>query len=157
MKRSRKSVRRKAAVIPILRFEDQSLTSCSGLVVFQALFARLGLNERLGRCLRSSSSGIYGLGVMIRLLVVHLLLGYRELRDYRFYEDDVLVKRLLGLNRLPDVSTISRELSRATQKEADKLRRLVCELVLDRLEVLAPARLTPQLQKLGSGFSGNDC
>lgn len=47
-------------------------------------------------------------------LVLHLLLGYRELRDSRYYRDDPLVKRLLGLRRLPDVATISRML-----KEAD--------------------------------------
>jgi hypothetical protein len=32
-------------------------------------------------------------------LVVHLLLGYRQLRDLRYYADDPLVKRTLGLRQ----------------------------------------------------------
>src|SRR2546430_17449220 len=37
-------------------------------------------------------------------------LGFRKLRDLEFYEDDPLIKRILGLKVLPDVSTISRAL-----------------------------------------------
>ena len=43
-------------------------------------------------------------------LVVHILLGYRELRDAAHYQDDPLVQRVLGLKQLPDAATISRML-----------------------------------------------
>ena len=56
MKYSRAETRFKAHKIPVLRFEDQTLTSFSGLVVFQALFSRLQLRERL-----RLSSGMPGL------------------------------------------------------------------------------------------------
>jgi hypothetical protein len=50
MKHSRAEVHRKTFAIPKLRFEDQTLTSFSGLIVFQKLFTVLGLNARLRRC-----------------------------------------------------------------------------------------------------------
>ena len=51
---SRAQVRGKASVVPTVRFEEQSLTSFAGLMVFQQLFARLGLKHRLWKCFRQS-------------------------------------------------------------------------------------------------------
>ena len=50
MKYSKAEVHCKTHGLPALRFEDSQLTSFSGLVLLQALFARLGLKERLRRC-----------------------------------------------------------------------------------------------------------
>jgi hypothetical protein len=44
---------------------------------------------------------------VVLLLVVHLLLGYRRLQDMRYYADDPMVHRLLGLEPPPDVATVS--------------------------------------------------
>jgi hypothetical protein len=55
-------------------------------------------------------SRIFGSHIITMLLIVHLLLGYRRLRDLSYYQDDPMVKRLLRLNQLPDVSTVSRAL-----------------------------------------------
>jgi len=74
-------------------------------------------------------------------LIVHLLLGYRELRDVAHYHDP-LVQRLLGLKQLPDVATISRMLKGADQQSVDKLRRLLSDMVLDRIASLALPRVT---------------
>jgi hypothetical protein len=43
MKCSKAAVHRKTHRIPEIRFEDQKLTSFAGLVVYQALFSRIGL------------------------------------------------------------------------------------------------------------------
>lgn len=75
-------------------------------------------------------------------LVIHLLLGYRQLQEGRYYRDDPLVKRVLGLKRLPDVATLSHALQEATAESIRHLRRLLRELVCDRLRVLTPARVT---------------
>src|SRR5439155_15618578 len=80
-----------------------------------------------------------------------LLLGYRELRDSRYYRDDPLVRRVLGLTRCPDVATISRALASADARSVAKLRALSRDLVLDRLRHLQPARLTVDFD--GSVFS----
>ncbi|PID78860.1 hypothetical protein CSB20_12995 [bacterium DOLZORAL124_64_63] len=40
--------------------------------------------------------------------VIHIILGFRELDDVKFYHDDPLVLRVLGLRRLPSTATLSR-------------------------------------------------
>ena len=75
-------------------------------------------------------------------LVIHVLLGFRELRDAAHYQDDPLVQRVLGLKHLPDVATISRMLKEADQGSVDKLRQLLREMVLERLGSLALPRIT---------------
>jgi len=143
MKYSRSAIQFKTHKLPVLRFEDQRLTSFSGLVVVQALFSRLQLKERLRACFRQQvGRPIYGQARIVLQLVVHLLLGYRELRDSRYYRDDPLVKRVLGLNRLPDVATISRTLAQADEQSVKNLRRTVRELVLERLKELALWRVS---------------
>ena len=76
------------------------------------------------------------------VLVVHLLLGYRALRDVRYYRDDEMVKRLLGLKRLPDVATISRGLANADETSVEKVREMSKTMVLERVAALALARVT---------------
>jgi hypothetical protein len=143
MKPSRSEVHCKTRKLPTLHFEDHALTSFSGLIVFQGLFVRLGLKERLGRCFSHLAGGsIFGYHVIVLSLVVHLLLGYRRLREYESYEDDPMVKRLLGLSRLPDVATLSRALAQADHWSVEKFRALVWELVVERLRQLQLPRVT---------------
>jgi len=126
-----------------VRFEAQQLTSFSGLVIFQRLFAKLGLKERLWGCFRHlRGSEIYAHHVIVMMLIVHLVLGFRELRDSRYYRDDAMVKRLLGLKHLPEVSTVSRALASADNRSMENLRNENCRLVLERLGELGLARVT---------------
>ena len=143
MKRSKKSVRTKATAIPELRFEDQRLTSFAGLVVIQRFFQVISLKMRLQKCFRHLSPGkIFDRGTIFLQLVLHVLLGFRELRDAAHYQDDPLVQRVLGLKVLPDVATLSRMLKEADQASVDKLRQLLREMVLERLGSLALPRIT---------------
>lgn len=57
MKSSRSDVRRKAHAMPHVKFEGGSLTSYSGLVVFQKFFAKLKRRDRLRGCFRGLSGG----------------------------------------------------------------------------------------------------
>jgi hypothetical protein len=128
---------------PELRFEQQDLTSFSGLVLFQSLFARLGLYRRLARCFRKSvACPIYPQAKIILLLIVHMLLGFRCLRESRYYGDDPMVLRVIGLKQLPAVSTISRQLSSLDESSVQNLEALRSELVLDRLTALDSSRIT---------------
>jgi hypothetical protein len=143
MKYSRREVRSKTHALPLLKFENQSLTSFAGLVVFQQFFALLRLKARLTRCFAHQTAGkVFARATLFMQLVVHLLLGYRELRDSRYYQDDPLVKRLLGLRRLPDVATLSRMLKAADAKSVANLRALLRELLFERLASLALSRIT---------------
>jgi Transposase DDE domain group 1 len=143
MKYSKSEVHRNTHRLPALRFEDGQLTSFSGLILVQALFARLGLKDRLRGCFSHLTiSPIFGHATLVLCLVLHLLLGYRRLRDLRYYSDDPLVKRTLGLSRLPDVATLSRGLAVADAESVRCLQGLVREGVVTRLVALGLPRVT---------------
>jgi hypothetical protein len=156
MKPSRKDVHTRTTAIPELRFENQDLTSFAGLVIIQKFFQLICFKLRLLKCFRHLSPGkVYDRATMFMQLVVHLLLGFRELRDAEHYCDDPFVKRILGLKRLPDVATLSRMLKEADQKSVDKLRRLLTDLVLERLCSLPLVRITLDFD--GSVLSTKRC
>jgi len=128
---------------PELRFEDQRLTSFSGSVVLQALFQKLRLKDRLQECFAHRSEAlVVGFRSVVLILIVHLMLGYRRLRDIDRYRDDPVVLRTLGLKRMPHVSTISRSLSRVDRGSAEKVRQFSRELVTSRLEAEQLPRVT---------------
>ncbi len=143
MKLSRNEVQSKTHAISELRFEDQKLTSFAGLFVFQLLFQRLDLKNRLRNCFRHlRSNRAYDHTVAVLGLIIHLLIGFRQLRDLRYYCDDPMVQRVLGLNRLPDVATVSRLLASADAESVASLRQLLRQMVLQRLIPLGLRRLT---------------
>jgi len=134
MKYSRAEIQRKAHKLPGLRFGDQELTSFAGLVAFQALCDRLGIQERLRRCFRPFRRGaIYGLDRIIQVLVLHFVLGHRELAGIQYYRDDPLVQRVLGLRHLPHVATISRRLKEMDDEPPGRLRGENRDFVLEGL------------------------
>jgi hypothetical protein len=143
VKSSKAQIQARYHKIPVIRFEDQRLTSFSGLLIFQALFACMKLKKRLKRCFSHVNvSPIFGRHVVVLLLIVHLLLGFRRLRELDYYRDDPVVLRLMGLRRLPDVSTISRALSQMESEEVEKVQQLSCSLVIEGLKREGLARLT---------------
>lgn len=143
MKSSKAQITAKYHKVPTLRFEDQQLTSYSGLLIFQQLFKRIGLKSRLKKCFAHLKlSPIFGRHLIVMLLVVHLLIGFRRLRDVDYYRDDPIVLRLMGLRRLPDVSTISRALSQMETEEVEKVQELSRSMVLEGLKRERLARLT---------------
>ena len=143
MRVSKDQIYSRACSIPRVRFEDQELTSFGGIVVFQKLFAQLNLKERLRRCCAHiADKNLYHPAVIVQLLIVHLLLGFRKLRDLEFYEDDPLIKRVLGLKMLPDVSTISRMLVEFDDRAIEAHQDLNREQVLARLEKEGLSRVT---------------
>jgi hypothetical protein len=143
MKISKGSIELKARVLPEIRFEDQQLTSFAGLIVLQPLLARLELKRRLHGCFKHLRvSPIFGHANIVMLLIVHLLLGYRRLQDLRYYSDDPMVQRVLGLKRLPNVSTVSRSLSDLDRKSVNEVRTVSRTVVLERVREEALARVT---------------
>ena len=143
MKHSRKNVERKAHAVPNIKFEQQQLTSFAGLVMLQPFLATINFTGSLAHCFRHVRAGkVYGRATVFLQLIVHLLLGYRDLRESTYYRDDPMVKRVLGLNRLPDVATVSRMLKDADEKSVGRLRRLLRRQVVNRLRKLALPRIT---------------
>ena len=143
MKSSKSQIHAKFHKIPTIRFEDQQLTSFSGLLIFQLLFKRLNLKQRLKNCFSHLKvSPIFGHHLVVMLLIVHLLLGFRRLREVDYYRDDPLVLRIMGLRKIPDVSTISRTLSTMGSQGADNIRNLSRSLVIEGLQRQRFPRLT---------------
>ena len=143
MKHSKKHIHSKTHATPILRFEDQKLTSFSGLVIFQKLFEKLSFQEKLRQCFKHRKvSPIFGEATIVLLLIVHLLLGYRELRHLSFYQNDPMVKRLLNLKKLPDVATISRTLSNMDDVSVTRYLTMASNVVLNRLRAQSLPRVT---------------
>ena len=143
MKHSKADVRGKARPTLEVRFEAQNLTSYSGLILFQHFFSLIGIKERLWKCFRHLKvNPIYSHHVILMLLVVHLIIGHRRLRDVDYYRDDEMVKRVLGLKRLPDVSTISRSLGSTDELSVEKVRAESRNLVMERLSVEGLSRVT---------------
>lgn len=129
--------------IPEVRFEEQDLTSFAGLVIFQPLLQRLDLGSQLRRCfLHLRPQGAYGLSAIFLVLVIHIILGFRRLREIDCYRDDPLVLRVLGLRRMPNVATVSRNLSAVDMRACDRVAALNRDLVLERLRKDSPSRIT---------------
>ena len=143
MKYSRREVYSREHKMPESKFEDQRLTSYSGLIIFQPLFRNLQIKEAFRRCFTHLRiSEIFGHHIIMMLLVIHLILGYRKLRDVEYYKDDPLVKRLLGLKRMPDVSTVSRALRSADARSIENLRGFCRSRVIQWLKNIYVFRLT---------------
>lgn len=143
MKISKAQTRAPFHSIPEIRFEEQRLTPFGGLVAFQALLERLDWKRRIERCFAHRNAGaIFGHHVLFTWLVLHLLLGFRRLRDRDYYEEDPLIQRVLGLRRLPDVATISRSLNGADARCVERIEAFQRELVLERLRAERFARVT---------------
>jgi len=124
-----------ASSIPTLKFEEQQLTSFAGLIVFQKLFERCRLKERLHEaCAHLLPRHYYSFSTILQCLVVHIVLGYRQLRESEFYREDPLVKRVLGLKSLPSVPTVSRMLSEFDEQSVGAQQAVSRGLVLERLQ-----------------------
>lgn len=82
MKSSKAQIHAKFHKIPAIRFEDQKLTSFSGLLIFQVLFMRLNLIQRLKMCFNHiKASPIFGHHLIVLLLIILHLLKFHRLRE----------------------------------------------------------------------------
>ncbi len=143
MKYSKREAISRVHKIPEIRFEDQKITSFAGLIILQPLLTKLRLRERFRGCFRHiKKSPIIGHHIITLLLIIHLMIGYRKLRDMDYYRDDPMIKRLLGLNKLPDVSTVSRAMANADKESIEQIRQICRWLVIERAKGSMILRLT---------------
>ena len=119
MKFSKQAILARVHKIPSIRFEDQQLTSFGGAIVFQMLFQRLNLKARLKQCFRPvKGSAVFGPHRIVLLLIVHLLLGFRRLRESRRSWCSAC------WDYVADVATISRTLAAMGRDSVEKVRAL---------------------------------
>jgi hypothetical protein len=143
VKVAKAAIYRQVSSLPALKFEEQQLTSFAGLVVFQKLFETCQLKARLHEaCAHLHPRHYYSFSTILQCLIVHLVLGYRQLRESAFYREDPLVKRVLGLKSLPSVATVSRMLSEFDPSSVAAQQTVSRDLVLERLQKQAFATVT---------------
>lgn len=144
MRSSKSQMHAKFHRIPQVDFESVNrMTSFAGLVIFMQLFKAIELKRRLRSCFAHvNSQQAFGGPVIILLLVVHFILGFRRLRDIEIYKRDPLVLRVLGLRAMPNVSTVSRTLASLDAESIEALRFESREIVVERLIKERLPRLT---------------
>jgi hypothetical protein len=142
MKLSNRSVQIRKSVIPQIRFQKHNLTSFGGLVLFQCLLNQLLFKSKLIACFRHVGQGAYKSYQIFLVLIIHVLLGFRHLRELEYYADDPMVLLTVGLKRRPHLSTVTRALGRFDSKAYAHSKELSTELVLTRLKLTRLPRLT---------------
>jgi hypothetical protein len=144
VKSSKAEIHARFHKIPRLRFSaERRFTSYAGLVLVQALARTLMLKARLGKCFAHlGKHAVYGPASIVMLVVLLIMLGFRRLRDLDFCHDDPLLARVAGLRTLPNVSTVSRTLAPIDDDGVDNLRAMIRDLVIERLQKQALARVT---------------
>ena len=72
MKSSKSQIFSKFHKIPEINFEERQLTSFAGALIFQMLFKRLRLKNKLKQCFSHLKlSPIFGNHIIVLLLIVH--------------------------------------------------------------------------------------
>lgn len=156
MKLSQASLKNRTGKVLIPEFSDQKLTSFAGIVIFQALFYHLSIKKRLSTCFKNSKeTSSYKSSVIMLLLIVHIILGYRRLTDIKYYQDDPMVARILGLSRLPCASTVSRQLKKSHEEDVGAVRKYSEAIVIDRLIHERFARITLDFDGTVQSTSGH--
>jgi hypothetical protein len=132
--------------VPEVKFvdpEESNLTSFAGLVIFDRLFRNVRLEERLKGCFgKEKVVPMFGYHRLVLWLMIHLTLGYRQIKDVRYYEFDPMVLRSLGLKKMPNSTTFSRSLNAVDGSSVDNVSSLMTDMVTDRLVYENLARLT---------------
>ena len=145
MKSSKAEIHASFHKIPRLRFtEEPRLTSYAGLVLVQALIARMNIKDRLRKCFATQPKRrMYGPTSIVMVVLLMVMLGFRRLRDLDYCRNDPMLARVAGLRRLPDVATVSRTLASCDERSIDEMRStLLREPVIERLQVEGFARVT---------------
>jgi len=143
VKSSKAQIYAKFHKIPEINFEERQLTSFAGALIFQMLFKRIGLKNKLKKCFSHLKlSPIFGHHIIVLLLIVHLILGFRRIREIDYYREDPMILRLMGLRKLPDASTISRSLALLDDRSVENVRRLSRSFVISGLQRELFSRLT---------------
>jgi hypothetical protein len=142
--RLRKSLLRCRVNAPCaFRFEDEGLTSFSGLELIRVFLARLELPRRLreglAQTLPKSDYSVVGL---VLLLLALLLTGGRRISHVRMLIHDRVVSRFCGLATLPTERTVSRWLGQFDEAQVDALSHVHETVAADVIRALGLTRLT---------------
>ena len=94
MKPKRKDIKAKTRCQPVIRFEEQRLTSFSGMILFNEIFLAIDMKKKLTSCFSHiKRTSLYGFGTLCLVTLVHIILGWKRLRDISYYEPMLFAKQ----------------------------------------------------------------
>jgi hypothetical protein len=137
MKKSKKDYNRKQKVFPVVKFRKESITSFSGLIFIFQYFNMKELKNKVNSCFSHiNHKTVIGFQKIFFILIFHVMLGFRNLRELECYRTDPLLLRLLSLRSFPCLSSLTRNMSKADETSIIALRRLIREDILMKLSSL---------------------
>ena len=111
------------------------LTHFAGVPAFLQFAYSLGLTERLAQVPLSKRQSVYAPGKLCEVIVALLAAGLERVSHVDDYTTDPGLCAALGLERLPDQSTVSRFFDDATPGAVDAMRRLNQQFARDSLQL----------------------
>lgn len=127
------------------------LTSHGGLSLLAGFVEKLGLPKRLGERFGHLDGRDYSATAVLTLLLSSKLVGDDRLSDVARFQDDLAVRTILGLSRVPHPTTVSRFLERAGFEDLFGLQLLWAEILREKLlagreSVVVDVDSTPLMQ-----------
>lgn len=136
LKKSNIEYNKKNRCNPVIKFKKQKITSFSGIIIFFNFFKEKDFFNKIKQSVNHiQDKTVIGYHKIFIILTLHLLLGFRQLREIECYCNDPLVLRFLSLKKLPDLSTITRNISKADKRAIDALRQINREDILKNLVI----------------------
>lgn len=101
------------------------------------------MGRKLRHCFASQKSrSSYGIPKVVQWLMVHVILGFRKIRDIEYYKDDPLLKATIDLKALPDISTVSRILANVDDASVEAFQKTVRDECLVQIAAAGLSRIT---------------
>ena len=108
-----------------MKFRKEQITSFSGVFFIFQYFKLQGFNQKLANCFHHiNHKSVVGFRKIFFILVLHVMLGFRSLRELECYSKDPLLLRILSLRSFPCLSTITRNMSKADETSIKALMKL---------------------------------
>ena len=134
MKSSKSNIHSKVHKIPEIKSNNSKLTSFAGAIIFWNYFIKTKFRAKL-RSVGShiNDKSVYKITKKIEVLLFLILFGYRYIAGIKHLKNDPLFKRCVGLNKIPDASSITRALSSIDNRTCKNYRKLSRDIVLSRI------------------------
>lgn len=124
----------------VVKFDEERVSSDAGAVVLKSIDERLGLSERLTKCLRDSRQGgkvVHAIAELLRQRVFGIACGYPDANDSARLAEDPVHKLLLGRDpvsgtSLASQSTLSRFENSVSRSELYRMGEALGEGVIER-------------------------
>lgn len=126
-----------------LRFHQNGLTSFAGLEFVRRHFSNIDLRGQVRRLLNGAlPKSDFGVCGMVLLILVLIITGGRRVRHLRYLEQDPLVLRSCGLQKLPTPYSVGRWMSRFDRGAINALTTWNEQIVADAIHTADLRRLT---------------